>query len=50
MRAYFLLVLASSVACQELPVSYNAELAAETGVCAPTQELKERIDHSFTYR
>ena len=51
MRAFILLVIAGSVACQQLPVKYNARpIAAEVGTCAPTQELRERIDqdiHSF---
>ncbi len=51
MKAFILLVVASSVACQELPVSYNAKsVAAGVAECAPTREIRERIKQDLRYQ
>ena len=49
MRALFLLVVAGSVACQELPVRYDAKTtAAEAGTCASAQDIdSEKIDQDI---
>ena len=48
MREFFLLIITSSVACQQLPLSYNAQsIAAGVGICPSTQYLREGIDEDL---
>ena len=48
MRVLLLLAIASSVACQELPIGYNVKSTSTgVGVCPPTQELKESINQDI---
>ena len=49
MWPFFLLVVAGCVACQELPVGYSAKsTAAGVGMCAPTQEIRERESNKIS--
>ncbi len=48
-RAIFLLVIASSVACQQLPLNYSARsvAGAGAGMCPDTQDLRESIEQDI---
>jgi hypothetical protein len=49
MWAIFLLVIASSVGCQQLPLNYSAKLTAGdgAGMCPDTQDLRETIQQDI---
>ena len=49
MRAIFLLVVASCVACQQLPLNYSVRSVARAGVgmCPHTQDLREDIEQDI---
>jgi hypothetical protein len=49
MRAIFLLAVASSVACQQLPLNYSAKLTAGdgAGMCPDAQDLRETIEQDI---
>ena len=49
MRAVFLLVVASCVACQQLPLNYSGRsvAGAGAGVCPHTQDLREAIQQDI---
>ena len=49
MRAVFLLVVASCVACQQLPLNYSGRsmAGAGAGMCPDTQDLREAIEQDI---
>ena len=49
MKTIFLLVVASCVACQQLPLNYSSKLVAEAGagMCPDTQDLREAIEQDI---
>ena len=49
MRAIFLLVIASCVACRQLPLNYNGRsvAGAGAGMCPDTQNLREAIEQDI---
>ena len=49
MRAVFLLVVASCVACQQLPLNYSdrSMAGARAGMCPDTQDLREAIEQDI---
>ena len=49
MRALFLLVVASCVACQQLPLNYTLRsvAGARAGMCPDTQDLREDIEQDI---
>ena len=49
MRAIFLLVVASCVACQQLPLNYSGRsvAGAGAGMCPDTQDLREDIQQDI---
>ena len=49
MRASFLLVVVSSVACQQLPLIYTLRsvAGAGAGMCPDTQDLREHIEQDI---
>ena len=49
MRVIFLLVVASCVACQQLPLNYTLRSAAGAGagMCPATQDLREAIEQDI---
>ena len=46
-RAIFLLVVASCVICQQLPLKYRSVLGAGAGMCPDTQYLREAIQQDI---
>ena len=49
MKAIFLLVVASCVACQQLPLNYTLRsvAGAGAGMCPDTQDLREDIEQDI---
>ena len=49
MKAIFLLVVASCVTCQQLPLNYSGRSVAgvRAGICPDTQDLREAIEQDI---